>query len=217
MRAIAWKKTITTAIRLHMHWCLLVGLATCTAALAQTPPLQGENQRVPYSGTRQVRQEPDPEKTSHVAATAEQIRVVLAKDPGMVVELERIVEKDAIAKGQLVEDSDLTEQAIFDRLDDDPALRAVATRLLQRYGYLSPKINPDSEIGKEQELILKERARRLVQIEAQEDSESLHPRTKSGESTSLASTTTCDLQNNPNCGEAAPPRPPRHGYGGRRG
>jgi protein involved in polysaccharide export with SLBB domain len=169
--------------------------------------LQSENQRVPHSGTRQVHQEVDPEKTSHVAATAEQIRVVLAKDPGMLVELERIVEKDAIAKGQLVEDSDLTEQAIFDRLDDDPALRAVATRLLQRYGYLSPKINPDSEIGKEQELILKERARRLVQIEAQEDTESLHPHPNSDESTSLASTTTCDLQNNPNCRDAALPRP----------
>ena len=108
MRALGWKKTTTTAIRLRTHWFWLVGLATCTATLAQTPPLQGENQRVPYSGTRQGRQETDPEKTSHVAATAEQIRVVLAKDPGMLVELERIVEKDAIAKGQLVEDSDLT-------------------------------------------------------------------------------------------------------------
>ena len=207
MMALGWKKTTTTVIRLRTQWYWLVGLATCTATLAQTPPLQGENQRVPYSGTRQGRQETDPEKTSHVAATAEQIRVVLAKDPGMLVELERIVEKDAIAKGQLVEDSDLTEQAIFDRLDDDTALRAVATRLLQRYGYLSPKINPDSEIGKEQELILKERARRLVQIEAQEGTESLHPQTNSGESTSLSSTTTCDLQNNPNCRDAAPPRP----------
>ena len=207
MKALGWKKTTTTAIRLRTHWFWLVGLATCTATLAQTPPLQGENQRVPHSGTRQARQEADPEKTSHVAATAEQIRVVLAKDPGMLVELERIVEKDAIAKGQLVEDSDLTEQAIFDRLDDDPALRAVATRLLQRYGYLSPKINPDSEIGREQELILKERARRLVQIEAQEDTESLHPQTNSGESSSLASTTTCDSQNNPNCRDAAPSRP----------
>ncbi len=47
---------------------------------------------------------------------------------------------------------------------------------MQRYGYLRPNVNPDSEFGKEQELILKERARRLVQIEAQEDSQSLAPR-----------------------------------------
>ena len=53
------------------------------------------------------------------------------------------------------------------------SFRAVATRLLQHYGYLLPGINPNSALGKQQELVLKERARRLVQIEAQEDAESL--------------------------------------------
>ena len=205
MRVLGQSKARTTALRRRAYGCGFVGLVLCSVSFAQTPPSDGENHRVPYA--RQVRQPADPEKTSHVAATAEQIRLVLAKDPGLLVELERIVEKDAIAKGQLVEDSDLTEQAIFDRLDDDPALRAVATRLLQRYGYLSPRVNPDSEIGKEQELILKERARRLVQIEAQEDAESTHSRTNSGESTSLANTPMCDLPNNWNCRDSAPPHP----------
>ena len=61
-----------------------------------------------------------------------------------------------------MEDSELTDQAIFDRLDRDVAFRSVATRLVQRYGYLTPSPNPESDLAKEQDLILKERARRAA-------------------------------------------------------
>ena len=58
---------------------------------------------------------------------------------------------------------------VFERLANDVRLRSVATRLVQRYGYLEPSVNPDSEMGKQQDFILKERARKLVQTEAQDD------------------------------------------------
>ena len=110
-----------------------------------------------------------------VAASATEIEVVLIKDPGLKVELKRIIAKQATDNGQIVNEDDLSDQALHDRLLADVAFRAIATRLLQRYGYLMPVVNPDSAEGKEQELVLKERARRLVQIEAQEDSQSLQP------------------------------------------
>jgi len=72
------------------------------------------------------------------------------------VELKRWVAKEASDSGQVVEDSNLTDQAIFERLQRDVAFRSVATRLLQRYGYLTPKPNPDSDFAKEKELVLKE-------------------------------------------------------------
>src|SRR5579864_7949950 len=100
-----------------------------------------------------------------MAACAAQIKAVLVKDAGLLVELKRWVAKEAADNGQVVEDSNLSDQAIFDRLDRDVTFRSVATRLLQRYGYLLPATNPDSSLGKEEEFILKERARRLVQIE----------------------------------------------------
>ena len=115
------------------------------------------------------------ENLSRVAASSFQIKAVLVKDAGLLVELKRWVAKEATDNGQVVEDSSLTDQAIFDRLDQDVAFRSVATRLLQRYGYLMPAPNPDSSFAKEEEFVLKERARRLVQIEEQEDSESLRP------------------------------------------
>jgi protein involved in polysaccharide export with SLBB domain len=169
----------------------------CGLADTKALPQQNANQA---AAVGQPRTDSAPEK-SRAAAPVEQIRAVLVKDPGLLVALERIVEKEAIAKGQVVEDSDLSEQAIFDRLDDDAAFRATATRLLQRYGYLLPNVNPDSAVGKEQELILKERARRLVQIEEHEDAESLQPRKLQDEGPSLTSAedADCEPRNNTTC------------------
>jgi protein involved in polysaccharide export with SLBB domain len=107
----------------------------------------------------------------HLAAAPRQIQEVLLKDSGLLVELKRLAIKEATDNGQIVEDSSLTDQAIFDRLEEDIKFRSLATRLLQRYGYLLPSFNPDSEVAKQRDLILKERARRQVQVEAQEDAE----------------------------------------------
>jgi len=115
------------------------------------------------------------ENLSRVAASAPEIRAVLVKDPGLLVELKRWIAKEATDSGQIVSDDDLTDNAVFDRLTTDIQFRSVATRLVQRYGYLLPTIDPNSEMGKQQELLIKERVRRLVQIESQEDTESLKP------------------------------------------
>jgi len=136
-----------------------------------------------------------------VAASAIQLQAVLVKDAGLLVELKRWVAKEATDNGQIVEDSSLTDQAIFERLDRDIAFRSVATRLVQRYGYLLPSVNPDSAIGKEQELVLKERARRLVQIESQEDSQSLLPRGPEGNQGQRVERASCDPRQQDNCGE----------------
>jgi polysaccharide export outer membrane protein len=113
---------------------------------------------------------------NRVAASALDIKRVLLGNPGLMVELKRLIAKEASDSGQVVNEDDLTDQAVNDRLATDVNFRAAATRLLQRYGYLLPKVNPDSDAAKEQDLILKERARRLVQIESQEDSQSLQPK-----------------------------------------
>src|SRR5689334_17032210 len=109
------------------------------------------------------------ENLGRVAASSAQLQAVLLKDAGILVELKRWVAKEATDSGQVVDDSTLTDQALFDRLDRDVAFRSIATQLVQRYGYLLPTLNPDSEAAKEQDLLLKQRARRLAQMEDQED------------------------------------------------
>jgi polysaccharide biosynthesis/export protein len=115
---------------------------------------------------------------SRVAASAAQIKEVLVKDPGMLVELKRWIAKEASDNGQVVKDEDLTDDAVFDRLTNDVLLRSVATLLVQRYGYLRPTVNPDSQMAKEQDLLTKEKVRRLAALEDQENAESLRPEKK---------------------------------------
>ena len=144
------------------------------------------------------------ENLSRVAASSVQIQVVLLKDTGLLVELKRWVAKEATDNGQVVEDSNLSDQAIFDRLDHDVAFRAVATKLVQRYGYLLPSPNPDSSFAKEEDFVLKERARRLVQIESQEDTESLQ---HGSNDRKVDRTSTCDPQQDEGCESANPSYP----------
>jgi polysaccharide export outer membrane protein len=108
------------------------------------------------------------ENLSRVAASAADIKTVLVKDPGLMVELKRWVAKEATTHGQMISDADLADEAIFDRLQSDIQFRSIATLLVQRYGYLVPQLNPDSAAGREQELLAKERAKWLAQSEEEE-------------------------------------------------
>jgi polysaccharide biosynthesis/export protein len=172
--------------KLLMKWAyLFIVFATAAFAQSQTqmpPTSQNNDARQPQpspAASRLAKKEvSDLERVNlaRVAASPAQIKGVLIKDPGMLVELKRWIAKDASDNGQVVNDADLTDDAIFDRLTRDVLFRSVATRLVQRYGYLLPNINPDSDMGKQQDLLIKERVRRLAQIESQEDSQSLQPK-----------------------------------------
>src|SRR5712692_1601163 len=184
-------------------FCLALIFLFCVSAFSQQ---QSDRQRKTSEQGRNeygVEQAPDltQENLRRVAASATQIRSVLVKDEGLMVELKRWVAKEATDNGQVVEDSNLTDQAIFERLEQDVAFRSVATRLLQRYGYLMPTPNPDSDFAKEKELVLKERARRLVQIESQEDTESLRPQRNDRD---LERTATCDPRRDEDCPQQSP-------------
>ena len=131
----------------------------------------------PFLLCAQENQAPDPiapsglaaENLSRVAASTSQVEDLLRKEPGLLVELKRWVAKEATDRGQILDDTELTEQAIFERLTRDLEFRSLATRLLQRYGYLMPKLNPDSEAARNHEVLTNERTRRLAQAAAEED------------------------------------------------
>ena len=119
------------------------------------------------SGTTQI-SDLGRENLSRAAASATDIKAVLIKDAGLLVELKRWIAKDATGHGQIISDSDLTDEAIFDRLEMDVQFRAVATLLVQKYGYLVPRLNPESEAAKEHELLVQERTKWLAQEQEQE-------------------------------------------------
>ena len=147
-------------------YVLGVLLVCCSAA-------QGQEKRP----TAMPNSELGRENLSRVAASAADIKTILVKDTGLLVELKRWVAKDATTHGQIISDADLTDDAIFDRLQSDVQFRSVATMLVQRYGYLVPQVNPDSSLGKQQELLAKERVKWITQSE-QEESTTGRPQRK---------------------------------------
>lgn len=108
------------------------------------------------------------ENMSHVSASAAALKAVLLQDTGLLVELKWWVAKDATDHGQVISDSDLTDDAIFDRLEMDSRFRSVATALVQRYGYFEPQLNPESSLGKEQVLVIQEQSKLIAQSEQEE-------------------------------------------------
>ncbi len=192
--------------RPHCLVCAVVMMACCAALGAQQEVSTQRNVATAQKPANANSFELERQNSERVAASTQQIREVLVKDPGLLVELKRWVSKEATSNGQIVADEDLTDQAIFERLEEDVIFRSVATRLVQRYGYLLPGVNPDSDLGKQQELVLKERARRLVQIEEQEDADSLRGTRDEQSPDSVQRAKTCDPSSEMDCTRNAPQR-----------
>ena len=117
--------------------CLAWALLFCAAAYSQQEARHPQPQIIS-------------DNLEKAAASADQILGVVNKEAGLMVEFKRLLAQDAGASGQILEESDLTDAAVADRLRSDLRARVLATRLLQRYGYLVPRLNPDSDVAAEQ-------------------------------------------------------------------
>src|SRR5260370_24769734 len=154
---------------------LALGLLLCSRAY---PQRQSQGSAVQGSGTetpaRVPLHSPDiiSDNLDRVAASADQMLEVVTKEAGLMVELKRLVAQDAGVSGQILEEADLTDTAVAERLRSELRARVLATRLLQRYGYLVPRLNPDSDLDAEQKLVRQERAQILARAAARRDTES---------------------------------------------
>src|SRR5580658_8510729 len=181
--------------------CILIACALgCHAASAQ-------NQRPsPTVGSDLGR-----DNLSRVAASATELKSVLLTEVGLMVELKRWVAKDATDHGQIISDLDLTNDAIFERLETDVQFRSIATAIVQKYGFLVPRVLPESELGREQELLVQERTKWMAQHQ-EEDRVAAHQKALQN---SLQSTRGCDQQSDVDC-EAAQPNSPAENGGSQR-
>jgi protein involved in polysaccharide export with SLBB domain len=151
---------------------LALALLFCSHAYSQR---QSQGTAAQSSGTetpaRAPLHSPDiiSDNLDRVAASADQILEVVNKEPGLMVELKRLLAQDAGVSGQILEEADLTDVAVAERLRSDLRARVLATRLLQRYGYLVPRLNPDSDLEAEQKLVRQERAQMLARAAERRD------------------------------------------------
>jgi polysaccharide biosynthesis/export protein len=136
---------------------------TCVAVMLACAGQAVARQATPPAGPVQGKLPPDQaslkspstlgeENLSRVAAAPDDVVKVLQTDPGMMVELKKWVATNATNHGQIVDDEELTDQAIIGKVRSDTEFRGIATRLLQRYGYLLPKFSPGSQAELDEQL-----------------------------------------------------------------
>ncbi|MGB7284271.1 MAG: SLBB domain-containing protein [Candidatus Acidiferrum sp.] len=175
----------------------------CGSTFAQERPAESESgsaqeSRIQAQDTRQAMTHgarPSPglvtDNLDRVAASAPQILELLNKDAGLMVEFKRLLARDAGADGQILDEADLTDEAVSERLNEDLRARVLATRLLQRYGYLLPRVNPDSDLATEHNFILQDRAYAIAHAaERDTQSRALPP---------AMQTANCNPQASPDC------------------
>lgn len=187
---------LATVSPLDMRAVFRVGFflaACCIGALSQT------QQQAPVPQSELARQ-----NMARVAASTGQLIAILHRDPGLMVELKRWIAKDATDHGQLIADTDLTDEAIFERLETDTNFRGVATLLVRKYGYLQPLVNPESPLAKEQELLIQERVKWLAQ-----DEESERANARQEQKLALQKQQACDARISSNCPAQAGANPSR--------
>src|SRR5882724_5939241 len=157
---------------------------------SQGSPAQGSGTETP---ARVPLHSPDiiSDNLDRVAATADQILEVLNKGAGLMVELKRLLAQEAGVGGQILEESDLTDVAVTERLRSELRARVLATRLLQRYGYLVPRVNPESDLEAEQKLVRQERAQILARAAQRRDSP--------GETATAGRNVGCDPRSDSEC------------------
>jgi polysaccharide biosynthesis/export protein len=134
---------------------VVILLAWSSSVIAQT------RQTKPVSQSELARQ-----NMAHVAADTQQLALILHRDAGLMVEVKRWIAKDATDHGQIITESDLAEEVIFDRLENDITFRSVVTEIVQKYGYLLPTVNPESPLAKQQDLLMQERVKWVTEEEA---------------------------------------------------
>lgn len=147
-------------------------LLMCPALIAQQK--QDAPQRTQQDGQPEQAVEATPlsalarQNLDYVAASAPDIEKVLEGQPGLLVELQHWIARDAADHGQMVDEQQMSKEGIYERLDTDLKFRAVATLMLQSYGYLTPEVNPNSKIGREQQLQFAAAERRLELMPTQQ-------------------------------------------------
>jgi polysaccharide export outer membrane protein len=150
---------------------LVFGLCVCSSVAAQQEAAKSRAQTKSDEGRSAETSALAKENLDRVAAAASDIEKIVRGDPGLMMDLKDLVAKEATENGQIVTDAELTDDAIFSRLETDVAFRSRVTRLLQQYGYLVPKPSPGSAAAQEQQVILQEHLRYLqTELRAQEQS-----------------------------------------------
>ncbi len=119
----------------------LVSLAYCLLLLGSTGRLLAQADRdqaaEPKAAVEVDPHERDPEPRVSLSAAA--IIDILRQEPGLLLEVKRLLVRKAYEQGRLLDPADLTDAALFKLLREDDEIRVLATGEIEKREYVRPK------------------------------------------------------------------------------
>ncbi len=91
---------------------------------------------LPFAGAGQETAVPAEPVVSLSAGT---IAEILRREPGLLLEVKRLLVRKAYEQGRLLDPTDLTDEALFQLLREDDNIRVLATSEIERREYVRPK------------------------------------------------------------------------------
>ena len=125
----------------------LLCLRILAAVLLLAVSLCAQTQGYPYSSERwdsdrrvgPAKSRAEQEAEAKVSFSAETIIGMLRREPGLLLEVKKMLVQKAFEQGRVLESTDLTDDEVFRLLRDDENIRILATREIEDRSYIRPK------------------------------------------------------------------------------
>jgi protein involved in polysaccharide export with SLBB domain len=118
------------------------GTALVLLALESVSPIAWSQQPATYSRSTAIDQansRAEREAEQMVSFSADQILSILRQEPGLLLQVKKALVRKAFGQGQILNPTDLTDDALFDMLRKDDNVRIIATHEIVDRGYIKAK------------------------------------------------------------------------------
>ncbi len=114
-----------------------------TVAPLSTPVLAQSYDYPRNASASRPMSEAEREAEDQVAFSAETIIEVLRNEPGLMLEVKKMVVRKAFEQGRILQPTDLTDDALFQMLREQQAVRILATQQIEARSYIRAKPTPE--------------------------------------------------------------------------
>lgn len=127
------------SINAGVGFCLLLGLLVVVlSAAGQDAPYSNRTRALPESDSRAQR-----EADRLVSLPADKIIALLQQEPGLFLEVKKLLVRKAYEQGRLLDPEELTDEALFRLITHDQNIRVLITREIEDRDYIRAKPTRD--------------------------------------------------------------------------
>jgi len=123
-------------------------ISTAIGLRAQNDP---DYARTPTARESNVPSRAEKEAEDRVSLSADRILDILQQEPGLLLQVKKMLVRKAFEQGRLLDPGDLTDETLFRLVREDENIRILATREIEDRSYIRAKPTKE-EIEKEQDL-----------------------------------------------------------------